>query len=724
MTTHLSSRHPSVAGQWLRLLAGLLGVVALLAGGCGAPSGGPSPAASVESGPSNSPISNTLPSALKLYVSQPGIYRLTPEVLGLPKPVDWQRIRLRYRDRELPPFVPPGGDALYFYAPPPAPSRYTREDTVWVEFGVEPSSDMRAVAAPPEGDREITTSLAHVVAEENRLYQPLAGGTSPWFWAQLAAPATWETEITLDHVIPGEGVLSVTLWAKTKAPINPDHHWRLFVNGQPVGDVARDGDGEHVVEVPLPAGLLREGSNTVRLEAPGDLGAVDISFLDRVAITYPRELVVNGGRLRFEAERTGPHRVRGLKGPAQVFDVTDPLAPQRLTGVRQEGDEVVFTGQEGRWYEVVTESGALRPDRVEAPVLSPDLRALTGGEYVAIGPADLLEPLDPLLRWRSSQGLRVQVVPVEAVFDQFGYGLPEPAAIRAFLKHAAQTWDPPPRYVLLVGDTTFDFQGWTVAREVNRLPTFMAFTVFGGETASDALLAQLNDDPWPDVALGRIPASTPEQVQRVVAKTLAYEQQAASLPWRERILAVADGAEASFAADARRFLGQLGTFQTALLSPPAGAPDGAKQVEQALNEGAFLVAYFGHGSITLWGKDRLFAADQVGALNNAERLPIVVQMTCLTGLFTHPNVTSLTEALLWAEGGAVAALAPTSLTLPTDQSFLADALASALTASPERLGDLFLQAQRQVPVESQGARDVLYTFLLFGDPALRLTPSD
>ena len=69
----------------------------------------------------------------------------------------------------------------------------------------------------------------------------------------------------------------------------------------------------------------------------------------------------------------------------------------------------------------------------------------------------------------------------------------------------------------------------------------------------------------------------------------------------------------------------------------------------------------------------------------------------------------------------VAVLAPTSLTLATDQSFLSSALVKAILADPKAtLGQTFLRAQRQVPADEPGTRDVMKTFLLFGDPALRL----
>jgi hypothetical protein len=247
-------------------------------------------------------------------------------------------------------------------------------------------------------------------------------------------------------------------------------------------------------------------------------------------------------------------------------------------------------------------------------------------------------------------------------------------------------------------------------------------TVYGGETASDVGFAQLDEDEQPDIAIGRVPARAAEQVRTFVAKTLAYEQDAPPGEWRARVLAVADGQEAIFRDEAQRFLDQFSGYQTTLLNPPAGAPQASADIVRDVNEGRAIVGYFGHGSVTQWGKDNVFTVKDVAALQNGARLPVVVNMTCLTGLFTHPRVQSLTETLLWqTDGGAVALLAPTSLTLGSDQSFLSDALVQALLKDrAARLGDVFVQAQRAVPAQGSGTQDVLRTFLLFGDPALKI----
>jgi hypothetical protein len=191
------------------------------------------------------------------------------------------------------------------------------------------------------------------------------------------------------------------------------------------------------------------------------------------------------------------------------------------------------------------------------------------------------------------------------------------------------------------------------------------------------------------------------------------------------VFAIADGQDPSFKWDAEEFLDLFPvTFNSSLYAPRAGVEDGADEIRKGFQSGADIVAYFGHGSVDTWGKDKLFGVENVADLGaSSGRTPVVFNLTCLTGLFTHPLRESLTEALLFTppDRGAVAILAPSSLTLPTDQSFLSRPLIDAILDDQDtRLGDIHLFARRQVPIDSPTSRDVMYTFMLFGDPALHI----
>jgi hypothetical protein len=671
--------------------------------------------------------------ALRVTLAQEGIYGVdaaTLAALGIrsstPSDADLAQLQLYHGGVEQPLYRQAPGVApqLLFYGQPSA-SPYARESSYILRRGDRPGLRMRLdealLGAGGRAQPVLTQTWATARAEENLLYSPLVDEGDRWLWASLPAPQQHALSLTLHPEAAGAGEIRVSFWGTTEAPETPDHHAHILLNGQIVADERWDGKGRHEIVAPIAAGNIRGGANDLLVELPGDTGvAVDIVALDWVELRYPLPLRLEGAQLLVEGGE-GLATIENASGALRIFDITGPQASALAPAANGGG----FWATAGRRYLVLDDSTPLLlPSTTLAAQLEPALRGPgQGADYLAIGPPDLLEPLQPLLQLRAEQGLKVQAIPLQAIFDQYGDGTPEPEAIKALLREAQASWQPAPRYVLLLGDASSDPRGYLVPPEANRLPTFLVQTAFGGETASDTSFAMLDGDTLPDLAVGRVPARSAEQVRSFVAKTISYEREPSAGDWRRHVLAVADGQEPNFGADASQFTARFGAgFQTELLAPPAGAQDVGQQVRERIDQGQLLVAYFGHGSISQWGKDRLFSIAESAQLANAGKLPIVVNMTCLAGLFSHPKVESLAEALLWhPDGGAVAVLAPTSLTLPTDQSFLSQSLATGIADGTEPvLGDLVLAAWRAAPLDNPGAADVLRTFLLFGDPALRL----
>jgi hypothetical protein len=225
------------------------------------------------------------------------------------------------------------------------------------------------------------------------------------------------------------------------------------------------------------------------------------------------------------------------------------------------------------------------------------------------------------------------------------------------------------------------------------------------------------------LAIGRVPARTVEQVESFVSKTLSFERISPLSEWNRSILAIADGHEPRFKSDALNFTDQFPkNYQTQIIVGEPRIENANEEITAEIENGKLLTAYFGHGSINMWGKDSLFNTDDIADMTNIDSQSLILNFTCLTGLFTHPTEVSMAESLLLnPNGGAVAVLAPTSPTLPTDQSILSDALIEAMFQEQiARLGDILLYAWRKVPTDSGSAVDVMQTFLLFGDPALLL----
>jgi hypothetical protein len=96
-------------------------------------------------------------------------------------------------------------------------------------------------------------------------------------------------------------------------------------------------------------------------------------------------------------------------------------------------------------------------------------------------------------------------------------------------------------------------------------------------------------------------------------------------------------------------------------------------------------------------------------------------MNCLNGYFVTPNLDSLPEALLKAEGrGVVGAFSPSGLSLdgPAHQYHRA-VMAELASGEHARLGDAILAAQRTY-AESGLMPELLGVYGLLADPATKL----
>jgi hypothetical protein len=658
--------------------------------------------------------------ALNLYIAEEAAYQLTSadlQAAGFDAAPN--TITLTWRGQPVPLDITSDetGYRLRFYGQASG-SRYTRENVYQLQAG-QPLT-MTTITPPASSSAAAGIYTATLRSEENSLYAPQASGGDGWFGKMIPAKKSHAFAISLDALAAGPTLVRLAVWSDTQAELAPDHHLQVMINGQVALDATWDGSGRQVLQAVAPAGLLAAGVNQVEVLLPGDTGiTAERSYFDWLEIDYPRPATAENGLallpgagvpIQFDGFDAATHRLWQIDGITQTTRLLGSLIPGEL------GARYIVVGPQG-----------FRTPRLQALTATPDLRQLPPAQYLAFGPDDLLAAAQPLLTAHQQNGLTTAAIPLQAVYDQFGQGFPEPAAIQRFLAYAAAQWPAPPRYVLLLGDFTYDPRGYIVGPEANRLPSFFVHTVYGGETASDVPMADLDADGLPDLAVGRLPARSSDEIAAYSAKAIAYMQQS-DTAWRTRLLAVADGQEASFASDAQTFLdrfdGELrsdAAFAQTLFAPPAGVQDANTQVASSFEEGFGLVSYFGHGSLAMWGKDRLFTSEDVATLKNGDHLPVVVNMNCLTGLFTHPKTASLAEVFLWQpQGGAVAVLAPTSLTLPGDQSLLSGALAEQFSSYPRQsLGESLLNAQRQMPIQQAGANEVLLTFLLFGDPALQ-----
>ncbi len=655
-------------------------------------------------------------------------------------------------------------DVVRFYAER-VQSLYTEVNTLWLVVGDGPGRRMMTRSAPPAEGAVPAAFSATQHFEVNRVYRsamPMASDVDHWYWGQMfavgaARSLTLTLSFTLTNPLPaGSAVLTTELWgASSDARVALDHHVRVYINGAAIGDIRWDGAVRMLAQLPFDQALLQPGNNTLTLYTPADTGARDsfnrlweVNWLNFFRLTYERSFALTDEQLAFTSA-PGPARfaVTGWAAPKSLaYDVTDPAAPVRLEGG-------VMIGAPGSYALHMSDSVApggryfvLSPAALKAPLdLAADpasgLRStIEGADYLIIAHADFVAGVQPLAAHRRSQGLRVRVIDVQDIYDEFSGGLFTPHAIRAFIAYAYFNWPAPaPSYVVLVGDGTYDFMDREGYGAKTYIPPFLAAVdPLMGETAADnRYVAVDGNDILPDLHLGRFPVNNQAELTAMVSKIVSYESMPESGPWRTKGVFVADNPDAA---------GQFGALSdtTAAYLPPEfeikriylGSADypvsDAVKAQQAtldaFNAGALLFNFVGHSSVTNWAAELLFGINVLPQVNNGGRLPIVLPMTCLEGTYHNPRYAGLSESVVRLAGrGAIASWAPTGQGVASGHDFMHRGFYDALFSWDVRvLGDaataglLYLYTNARFPDGTPRFRDLVDTYVLLGDPATQI----
>jgi hypothetical protein len=706
--------------------------------------------------------------AWTIRVTQAGIQQLTGADLaaaGVPLG-DTPRLQVHRAGREIALDMRDGGDGrldtgdvLRFYAPAPG-DRWNAADTYWLTLAGSAGRRMTIRGASPAAAPLTTTAVERGVWRQNTLYDSTLPGPDGdhWYAADLRA---------------GPGTASATLEAPVAAslPAAPGTT-TLILSGSAYTA------GTHQLQVAI-AGVSQvvtwsgAGPWTHHLAVAGVGAGAALRLLpaavpdgvepDTIRWSRPATLDFGGRGAAFAGlAGTWRYQLGGVGPSATLYDVTDPAAPQLLP--LQPGVAPQFQdGPAAREY-LLAGAGTLHTPAVQAHPPT-DLAAPRAADTVYIAPAALHAALAPLVEHRRAQGRRVALIDVQSIYDAWSYGQVAPAAIRAFLRHAAATWPLAPRWVTLVGDGTVDPHNYSGRGGVNLIPPFMALVdPWLGETACEACYAQLDgddprDDLLPDLALGRLPAKDPAELSALVAKLLAHEGAPTDVTWQARALLVADNyRDASGVADtsgdfawsadqaARLFPAGVGVEKVyydpwqrddvgAPRNEPWREPNAARaraRTLAAFGAGAGVVAYFGHSHTWQWAVTDPAAAENYllglfdpDELANAGRLPVVLEMTCLTAAFQTPSKrgTTIDERLLLAPGGAAAVWGPTGMGVGHGHDALLRGFLRALATAPAAsapVGDLALASLTELFATEACCRDTLRTYALLGDP---LTPA-
>ena len=533
------------------------------------------------------------------------------------------------------------------------------------------------------------------------------------------------------------------------------HHLKLYLNNQEEGEFITSSNDREIVTFEVPAEKFSEHNNRIDLKVVGSFAPVndyDFVLVDKVEIHYnTSNSSADGMTFITLADQLRAHKLDKFNSPLVLaYEVTDSHSPKRLTntsisnnggsylfefGIDDESDEnglknFVFISGDSFFkpHSISLNSGAnfsLRNVDNEA-------------DFIIYGEKHLLEAVEELARMRESEGMEVKLLTPTQVYSEFSHGVKSSKALKDFILFSATHWRTPPRYLLILGDGTYDPLDHNVAeleskdRSVLEMGTLPAPLVTGRfiDFSTDNYFVTSEKSHRPLLVVGRLPTNDPEVLINYVEKIRKYEDGESGPIKSRQVSFFADqetGNYEEFLKHTNNMMNELTGFEKVLFDRTTiGSSEATKEkIKIEFNEAPFMISLLGHGAFDRFG-DNIFNTKDAQSLSNLN-LPVVTNWNCESAYYYDADKTfrSLGEELIFSKGGAILYMGSTTQTTPTAQAKLANNFFAAVTSviknerNSERMGDVLFKAKIATGVGSY-EKDIVNSFSILGDPTLKL----
>ncbi|HWN98342.1 MAG TPA: C25 family cysteine peptidase [Blastocatellia bacterium] len=663
--------------------------------------------------------------AVKLAVKQEGWYRISQSDLvnaGFSAKVDPRNLQLYVDGRAVPMIVngeqdgrfDPSDSVEFFGVGINSP--VTDSHVYWLAAGTQAGT--RITSSRGTAQTPAANSFQFAVERKDRTvyFSALRNGEAENFFGPVIGSTAVDQSLSLTNVSAspgGSALLEVAVQGVTTAA----HQVRVTLNGGALGTISFSGQARGAQSFAVPQSSLREGVNSLQLVSLG--GNADISLADSARVTYWHTYRADSNQLRLTAQGGQKVMLSGFTSNARVMDVTDANNPQELlasAGGGKSGPGTLTLSVPGIGQRTLYAFGSDQARTAALKINTPSnwRQAGRGADFVIFTRQDLMASLVPLAALRQRDGLSVAIVDLEDAYDEFSFGNKTPRAIKDFLQFAKNNWPVAPRFVLLAGDSSYDSKNYLGYGDSDLVPTKLIDTHYM-ETASDDWFADFNGSGQAEMAMGRLPVRNAAEMTALVSKITSYENSRVA----NTILLASDSVDGFDFAAANNLVRPFippGTQVSEVLRGSADDATVKAQLLAAINSGAKIVGYNGHGSANQW-RGGILNNEDARSLTNGQSLSLFVVMTCLNGYFDDPVMESLAESLLKASnGGAVAVWASTGQADPSSQSAMNQAFYRELFGSTSlTVGEAAARA-KSATTDS----DVRRTWILFGDPSMHL----
>lgn len=483
-------------------------------------------------------------------------------------------------------------------------------------------------------------------------------------------------------------------------------------------------------------------------------------WLNFFEINARRNLVLpNTGQLSFRdwnsvGNNNPEYIISNVTSNTQVWEITDPLSPAKMQG-NISGNEFRFVNDAIRLrdYIAFNSSNALLPVNA-GRIQNQDLHNSQQMDYLIVTNNLLSSEAERLAAFhRQKNSLKVVVITIDKIFNEFSSGSQDPVAVRDLVKmyfdKAGSNIVNRPKYLLLFGDASFDIKN-RIVNNTNLVPAYQ------NQISLDPLSTYTSDDFFGflddnedinsglvinllDIGIGRIPAKNITEAKNCVDKVIAYYAKESFGAWRNIVSFIADDEDNNLhLQDAELITGTvssnpvfniqkiyLDAFQQQSGSAGSRYPAVNETINNRIETGTLILNFIGHGGAARLAEEVILDQPMINGWNNTNRLPLFVTATCDFAPYDNPFINSIGEnILLRPKTGGIAMMTTTRLVFSfsnriMNNNYMQFATQPDANGKYRSLGEAIMEAKN---FTYQTSGDVINNrkFTLLGDPALTL----
>lgn len=438
----------------------------------------------------------------------------------------------------------------------------------------------------------------------------------------------------------------------------------------------------------------------------------------------------------------------------RLFNVNDPTSLTEFTLSDAGGGNITFTNNTTSFSEFAGYSSAnvLGAPIFVGKVANQNLHNLPLSDGIYITHPMFYNEAVRLASFHQTKGLKIQVVLLHQIYNEYSSGAQDITAIRDFLRQfylKAPSAQERLKFVTLFGRASYDYK-YRVSNNTNYVPTYespVSYTPLLSYCSDDYYgFFDNNEGRWEtgsnakellDIGIGRLPATTEAEMRVMVDKIINYNKPDRQTDWRNRIVFVADDEDGNLHQNQANNLANnifnnykylnvqkilIDAYKEELIAGGARYPEAQKAISDAVQKGAIIVNYTGHGGELGWAAERILTIEDINSWTNESRLPLFVTATCEFSRFDDPARFSAGElTFLNARGGSIGLFTTVRLVGAFENFQLNTAFYTrvgfddASRTTPPMLGEVMRRTKNDVSINANERN-----FTLLGDAAMVL----